>query len=117
LRQLARDGVPIATCGVVATEVLQGLRRPRAAAQVEAYFRDLVWLIPHEPETSYATAALYRALRAKGVTVRSTIGCMLVRLADENGCDVLARDADIARILKSGLVAVQPAPLTSGSDS
>jgi predicted nucleic acid-binding protein len=59
------------------------------------------WLSPGEPESYLTAAALYRALRADGVTVRSTIDCLLVVLAEENDVLLLARDRDIRQILRS----------------
>jgi predicted nucleic acid-binding protein len=52
-------------------------------------------------------AALYRSLRKRGVTVRSTIDCLIAILAEENACVVLARDRDLSAILSSGLVAAR----------
>lgn len=50
-------------------------------------------------------AEVYRSLRARGLTVRSTIDCLIAVLAEENGAVVLARDRDMKTILESGLVA------------
>jgi predicted nucleic acid-binding protein len=111
LRALAIDVGVIATCGVVAAEVLQGLRSDGAMARAKAYFDDLDWLVPHEPETYYNAAALYRALRRNGITVRSTIDCLIAELGAEGGCQLLARDRDITRIIESGLVDVTAMPL------
>ncbi len=54
---------------------------------------------------SYLRAAdVYRALRRKGITARSTSDCLIAVLAEENGCDVLARDRDLDSVLASGVV-------------
>ena len=47
---------------------------------------------------------MYRTLRSQGLTVRSTIDCLIAVLADEGGCYVLARDRDLTAILGSGVV-------------
>ena len=52
-------------------------------------------------------ASLYRSLRQRGVTVRSTIDCLVAVLAEEHGCALLARDRDLSAILGSRLVAVR----------
>jgi hypothetical protein len=40
-------------------------------------------------------AKIYRELRQWGLTIRSTIDCIIAVLAEENGCHVLARDRDL----------------------
>lgn len=110
LARLIEDEVEIVTCGVVIAEFFQGIRRSKSRAVLEAQFRDMECLSPSEPETYFASAELYRDLRSKGITVRSTIDCLIVRLAAEHGTLLLSSDSDIHRILDSGLVPVRPAP-------
>lgn len=57
-----------------------------------------------EPETFLAATRLFRELRARGVTVRSTIDCIVARLAAEDGAYLLARDRDLEMIAESGLL-------------
>jgi predicted nucleic acid-binding protein len=73
-------------------------------------FRQLGFLEPDGIDAYFRAATLYRDLRARGVTVRSTIDCLIAVLAEAHGCHLLARDRDLARILESGLVAVRPWP-------
>lgn len=101
----------IATCGVVLAEFFQGLRDQRSASRLERYFLDMTYLAPREPDTYLEAANLHRDLRRRGVTVRSTIDCLIVRLAAEHGVHLLARDRDMALILGSGLTPVEAAPL------
>jgi predicted nucleic acid-binding protein len=107
------DREDLVTCGVVLAELFQGLRRRDALTSLEKYFREMPCLRPREPDTYFAAAALFRALRKKGVTVRSTIDCLVARLAEEHGALVLAKDRDIAHILASGLCAARAAPLVA----
>ena len=100
----------IATCGLVAAEFLQGLRRQRDRTRLESLFEDLTWLTPTEPDTYFGAARLYRALRARGITIRSTVDCLIAILAHEHRCHLLERDRDMARILDSGLVDVSRPP-------
>ncbi len=99
----------LVTCGVVIAELFQGWRKPTGHAALEAHFRTLPCLAPREPDTYFEAATLYRALRRRGVTVRSTIDCQIVRLAEEHGAALLARDRDMAQILASGLCRVAAA--------
>jgi predicted nucleic acid-binding protein len=94
LTRLIEDEVDLVTCGI---------RRKESLPELEGQFRDMECLAPREPDTYFAAAQLYRELRAKGLTVRSTIDCLIVRLAEENGALVLAKDRDMMQILGSGL--------------
>jgi predicted nucleic acid-binding protein len=53
---------------------------------------------------------VYRRLRERGVTIRSTIDCIIAVIAEEAGCALLARDRDLDALLASGLVKVEPWP-------
>ncbi len=111
LTRLLEDEVEIVTCGVVVAEFLQGIRHSEALAMLEGHFRDMECLTPREPDSYFAAAGLYRDLRARGVTVRSTIDCLIAILAAEHGALLLARDRDLAGILESGLTAARAMPV------
>ncbi len=101
----------ICTCGVVVAEVFQGLRRPAGRPEIEGLFRELVLLEPAGIEPYLRAADVYRRLRGRGVTVRSTIDCLIAVIAEENDCDVLSRDRDLSAILGSGLVKARVCPV------
>jgi hypothetical protein len=111
-RMIAGDD-EIHTCGVVVSEVFQGLRREKGRSGIVRLFRELVFLEPSGFDAYVKAADLYRALRRRGVTVRSTIDCLIAVIAEENDCDVLARDRDIHAILGSGLVKAHPCRVES----
>lgn len=94
----------ICTCGVIVAEVFQGLRRDKGRAELRRLFQKLVFLEPAGIDLYLRAAEIYRLLRQKGVTVRSTIDCLIAVLAEENRCYVLARDRDLEEILASRLV-------------
>jgi predicted nucleic acid-binding protein len=96
----------ICTCGVVVAEVFQGLRREKGRSRLSDLFRDLTFLEPAGIDLYFRAADLYRALRLRGKTIRSTIDCLIAVLAEEHGCAVLARDRDMETILESGLLTV-----------
>lgn len=112
LAELIAGEEEVCTCGIVVAEVFQGLRREKGRGEIEKLFRDMVFLEPPGIESHLRAAEISRNLRRRGVTVRSTIDCILVAIAEENGCDVLARDRDMESILGSGLVktGAWPAP-------
>ena len=103
LAQLISDEVEIVTCGVIIAEFFQGLRRAASITELESHFRDMECLSAEEPDTYFLAAKLYRDLRRKGVTVRSTIDCLIVQLGASHDALLLARDRDISLILQSGL--------------
>jgi hypothetical protein len=103
----------LCTCGVVVAEVFQGLRRDKGRRQLEDLFRDLTFLEPAGIDSGFHAAEVYRSLRKRGKTIRSTIDCLIAVLAEENDCHVLARDRDLVTILASGLLYVQPWPVAT----
>ncbi len=103
----------VVTCGVVVAEVFQGLRRSSLHAALEARFRLLPSLESAGLDVYFAAAGLYRELRGEGITIRSTIDCLIVALAERHGCWILARDRDITAMLQSGLIGVRPWPANS----
>lgn len=110
LERLIVQETDIVTCGVVASEVLQGIRNAKSLPPIEQQFRDMEWLTPREPDTYLAAARLFRQLRARGRTIRSTIDCLITLLAAENDVVLLHKDRDLASIVESGLVNVHAFP-------
>jgi predicted nucleic acid-binding protein len=106
LASLIRQEEDIVTCGVVVAEFLQGLRTSKSVARFAEHFRDMLWLSPEEPHSYEQAAAHYRSLRRRGITVRSTIDCLIACLAQANGCALLSSDRDMRFILDSGLVKI-----------
>jgi predicted nucleic acid-binding protein len=92
----------VCTCGIVVAEVFQGLRRDRRP--IRRSFEDMVFLEPSGILLYLRAAELYRTLRERGTTVRSTVDCLIAAIAEEGGCALLARDRDMDAILDSGLV-------------
>lgn len=103
----------VCTCGVVVAEVFQGLRKEEGRARLVARFRDLTYLDPMGIDLYLRAADLYRALRHRGTTIRSTIDCLIAVLADEHGCSLLARDRDMDALLMSGLLTVARWPVAA----
>jgi predicted nucleic acid-binding protein len=100
----------VCCCGVVVAEVLQGLRREKGRRDVERLLRELTFLDAVGPEPYGRAADLFRALRQRGKTVRSTIDCLVAVTAAQYGCYLLAKDRDLSLILESGLVRAQAWP-------
>lgn len=104
LSRLIAGDDEVFTCGVVVAEVFQGLRQDKGRAEVVRLFRELVFVEPSGMDAYLRAAEIYRTLRRRGVTVRSTIDCLIAVIAEENGCNVLSRDRDLRTVLGSGLL-------------
>ena len=111
LAWLIREEADLLTCGVVAAEVLQGIRRSQGLAKIEQHFLDMEWLTPKEPQTYLEAADLYRQLRSRGVTIRSTVDCVIAKLAEENDVLLLSRDLDMQHIVDSKLLDLRSLPV------
>ena len=101
----------ICTCGVVVAEVLQGLKRSSSYKQISNGFEDLTFLEPSGLSLYVRAAGIYRTLRGRGETVRSTIDCVIAAIAEENRCHILARDKELRVIIASGFVDLLVWPL------
>lgn len=92
---------PFALTELIYLEVLQGIREPEAVRKVSAYLQRQYFLAPrHGLRTYEAAAELYRRCRAAGVTVRSTIDCLVAQTAVEYGAVLLHGDRDYERIAR-----------------
>ena len=102
---LSGDDEPC-TCGIVVAEVLQGLREEKSRRQIETLLGTMTLFEPRGLGTYVRAAAVYGGLRARGITARSTIDCIIATIADESASFVLARDRDMEAILASGMLRV-----------
>jgi predicted nucleic acid-binding protein len=104
LEQSLRDGEDVCICGVILTEVLQGIRTESAYRQTKERFAPFLFL-PMRPATFVHAADLYRTLRRRGFTIRKPIDCMIAAVAIENDVPLLHNDRDFDQIVEyCGLV-------------
>jgi len=104
LAELLQGDDDVCTCGIVVAEVFQGLHRDQGRDSIRRSFEDMIFLEPPGIRLYLRAAGLYRALRERGTTVRSTVDCIVAAIAEDGGCDLLARDRDMDAILDSGLL-------------
>jgi hypothetical protein len=84
-------------CGIILTEILQGIRDDaRHAAVKEALLR--AEFIAARRSTYLYAADLYRSLRRKGVTIRNAPDCIIASLCIENEIPLLHHDRDFDHI-------------------
>jgi len=106
LAELLQGDNDVCTCGIVVAEVFQGLHRDQGRGTIQRSFEDMTFLEPSGIQLYLRSAKLYRALRERGKTVRSTVDCIIASIAEDGGCALLARDRDMDVILDSGLLKV-----------
>lgn len=98
LIQAIAGGEGIALPGIVLTEILLGVKTEAGASELN----DLLLAFDILPEPSLAdyqqAARLYRACRAKGITIRSTIDCLIAQLAMRDRLTILTKDRDFRMI-------------------
>jgi predicted nucleic acid-binding protein len=103
------DGKAIGLTTLVLTEVLQGLRFDRRFRQAESYFRQLPVFDGVSGRLALRSAQNFRILRGLGVTLRSTIDCLIATFCMENGHQLLHCDNDFKHIERHlGLRVVHP---------
>ena len=87
--------IPFGITSVIYQEVLQGAKTKREYALLDKYLRCQRFLHPKDPVTTYAHAAqIYFNCRKKGITVRSTIDCLIACIAIESDFFLLQNDKD-----------------------
>jgi len=89
----------ICTCGIILTEVLQGLRKDTEFKKTRDMFNTLIWL-PMPYTVFLRSAEMYRKLRKKGITIRKPLDCMIASTAVENDIPLLHNDNNFQLIEK-----------------
>lgn len=95
---LIEAGEPVTLTDIVFTEILQGLRVDREAAEVERHLRAFPILRLRTLEDFSLAAELYRTARRNGVTIRNTLDCLIAAPCIRAGAPLLHADADFDRL-------------------
>ncbi len=93
LESLIEEREDLCLCGVILTEVLQGIRDDREYKKTKSILSDLIFF-PMTYETFLMAANIYRTLRARGITIRKSIDCMIAAVCIENNVRLLHNDRD-----------------------
>jgi predicted nucleic acid-binding protein len=99
LENLIINREDVCICGIILTEVLQGIRKDSEFVRTRDLFANLVFL-PMRYATFLRSAEIYRRLRRKGVTIRKPVDCMIASVAIENEIPLLHNDKDFIPIEK-----------------
>jgi predicted nucleic acid-binding protein len=93
------DFEDVVTCLPVVQEVLQGFREERHwRIAREALFAFPIVESPMEAAVFLEAASLYRSARRGGLTVRSSIDCLIAACAIRHDLEVLHRDRDFTAL-------------------
>jgi predicted nucleic acid-binding protein len=93
LESLIERREDICICGVILTEVLQGIRDEKEYSDTESMLANLLFL-PMRRDTFLLAATIYRALRARGLTIRNSVDCMIAAVCIEHNARLLHNDRD-----------------------
>ena len=83
LELLLLEGNDICLCGVILTEVLQGIREDKDYTKVLSGFDSFLFLDLNR-RTFIKAAQIYRTLRRRGITIRKSVDCMIASVAIEH---------------------------------
>ena len=101
LREILEQGVHFGITSVIYQELLQGAKGESDYQQLREYLGTQQFYHPVDHLESYANAArIYFDCRRKGVTIRSTIDCLIAQIAIEHQLVLLHDDGDFSRIAK-----------------
>lgn len=101
LEQLERDAVPFAIPAVCCQELLQGARDKREWNLLLGHLDSQRILVPRDAwATHLAAARIYFDCRQRGITIRSTLDCLIAQLVLEQDGILLHGDRDFERIAR-----------------
>ena len=99
LERLIKNREDICICGIILTEVLQGIRQKGEFRKTKELFNSMIFL-PMPYSVFLGAAEIYRTLRRKGITIRNSVDCMIASVAIENDIMLLHNDKDFTPIEK-----------------
>ena len=92
---IVRQQVPFGIASVIYQEILQGAKTEKEYASLKEYLSTQRFFHPKDVLVSYAAAAtIFYSCRRKGVTIRSTIDCLIAQIAIEHELLLLHNDKD-----------------------
>ncbi len=104
----------IVTCLPIVQEVLQGFREEKAFRIArESMLSFPIVESPLRSEVFEEAANLYRLARRAGVTVRSSVDCLIAACALRNGLKILHNDRDYPQLAKVSSLAEQRVELSA----
>ena len=99
LEDLINEREDICICGIILTEVLQGIRKDSEYRKTRDLFCDLIFL-PMHYSVFLRAAEIYRKLRQKGITIRRSLDSIIASVAIDHNIPLLHNDKDFLQIKK-----------------
>lgn len=109
LRAAIEAETQLPTLGIVVLEILAGARDERHARDLRRLLDRCHFLALEEPSDHEAAAALYRACRRAGTTIRRLPDCLIAAVAIRAGAELLHRDSDFDALALHSRLGVVPA--------
>ena len=106
LQGALETGEDLCICGIVLSEVLQGIRSDSDYNKAKEYFEDLLY-IPMWRETYVRSAQLYRSLRKKRIIIRKPVDCLIAAVALRNDVEVCHIDRDFDALARVSVLRVR----------
>lgn len=103
-------GEALATTGLVLLELLAGARDEQQARDLRRLLDRCRFLTLEEPSDHEAAAALYRACRREGTTIRRLVDCLIAGVAIRAGASLLHCDADFDVLARHAPLRIEAAP-------
>jgi predicted nucleic acid-binding protein len=95
LKELLKNRTPIGITTLIYQEILQGARTEADFQRFSLYFGNQLFYHPRELiASSQAAARLYFTCRRNGITIRSTVDCLIAQIAIEHNLILLHNDRD-----------------------
>lgn len=104
LKRLVEEGASLALTDIIYCEVLQGIREDNTYRRTRRMLREFPILRVRGLRTFDKAATIYRECRKKGLTIRSTVDCLIAATCLEADAELYHNDRDFDAIAKvSGL--------------
>ncbi len=99
MTQAIEEEIDLYLCGPIKMEILQGIRSDVQFKQIKAELDSLYYLEARE-DLFTQSAALYRKLKQKGLTIRKSMDCLIASYAIHYQVSLLHQDRDFDYIAK-----------------
>ena len=97
LDEMINSDEDIYLVGPILTEVLQGIRTDTAFHKTKEYLREFPCIIPQDDDYVIA-AEIYRKGRSQGITIRSSMDCIIAAVCSRRSIPILHCDKDFEKI-------------------
>ena len=107
LGKIIEEDRDIFTSGIILQEVLSGIKKKNEREEVSKDFHQFLLVMP-SLQTHIQAAEIFDLCRKKGITVRSSVDCLIAALAIEYELPLLQKDRDYGFIAKVFPLKLEP---------